>query len=240
MKKILTFAIVLILAFSLFACGEKTPSSESSGSGGSSLTSSGTSGTVGGTLDSGYKYSYNPPTDNYYIVWQDFNSDGSVRHDPEIFACTQNGYSYATVDGVWHASIEQQKYYCRANDDGDWMIDPGYSYEDWKDDFEDGTDCNMFDEYFMYYFRAYGYDDDEGRLSDYYVGTEKLDGIDCMVFDSKGLNAIYGKFWVDPANGCCIKYLDTESGEYSVATTYNLSYTAWTDNLAPSSYEGID
>ena len=64
--------------------------------------------------------------------------------------------------------------------------------------------------------------------------------MECWVFDSKGLNTIEKKYWVDPSNGCCLKVLDKEDGTYVAITEYNLNYTSWTDNLVPADYSGIE
>ena len=241
MKKLFALLLVLIMPLALAACGGK----EGTGSGGASKSG----GKTPSPKFSG-AYQYNPPKDTYFIKWQDFDAAGKEDGNADIYARIGGGCSYAEEGtSVYHASDEQQKYYERAweGEYSDWMVSPGYGYGDWKSDREESGDdlgsCDAFEYYFMRYFRAYGFDEDEGKLAEYYVGTEKVAGVNCWVFDSKGLNAIYLKFWVDPSNGCCLKYMDTEtggSGEYSMVTEYNLNYTAWTDNLAPASSEGIE
>lgn len=252
MKKLLAILATVCIVCAFSACGEPTGAGSASGNNSSGNNSSGNSGAAAADLDSTPSggaftdtYAYNPPKDNYCITWEYYDENGTKKDGYETYARIGGGCSYLSSYGVYHASDEQQKYYCRALDGehGDWMLDPGYSYEEWKSGYDEYGDsygsCDAFEAYFMYYFRIYGFDEIEGRLGDYFVGTENLLGISCWVFDSKGLNAIYGKYWVDPSNGCCLKYMDTETGEYGVVTEYNLNYTAWTNDLAPASYDGI-
>ena len=122
-----------------------------------------------------------------------------------------------------------------------------FSYEDWKSDRDEFGDdygsCDAFGDPgngFMRYLKAYGFDEDEGMLAEHFAGTEKVASVECWVFDSKGLNTIEKKYWVDPSNGCCLKVLDKEDGTYVAITEYNLNYTSWTDNLVPADYSGIE
>ncbi len=230
MKRIVAIWITVLMVISLVSCGI----GGGDGGGGKAKKFDG-------------EYVYNPPTDHYYIAWTYYEADGSGGEAKDIYARIGQGHTVAMEGyGVYHASDDTQKYYERAweGEYSDWMVSPGYGYNEWKSDFDEyGPDlgsCNAMEDYFMRYFRMYGFDDDEGKLNEYYVGTEKVCGVDCWVFDSKGLNAIYEKYWIDPSNGVCLKYMDTEDGSYSVVTDYNLNYTEWTDNLAPSSYEGIN
>ena len=78
---------------------------------------------------------------------------------------------------------------------------------------------------------------DASRLPEYYVGTETLypapyqtTGIKTWVFDIRGFNGNYLKFWIDPSNGCCLKYENYEDHSLTVVTEYNLNYTTW-DNV---------
>lgn len=192
------------------------------------------------------EYVYNPPTDNYYIAWTYYDADGSGGEGKDIYARIGQGHTVAISDiGIYHASDETQKYYERAweGEYSDWMVSPGYGYNEWKNDFDEfGPDlgsCNAMEDYFMPYFRAFGFDKIEGKMNEFYVGIEKICGVECWVFDTNNLNTIDFKFWIDPSNGVCLKVLDKDDGSYSIVTDYNLNYTSWTDNLAPASYDGI-
>ena len=245
MKKFLALLLALAMGLALSACGN---TGDPSGSGRNPGTTQGGNNKPSAKFSGTYQY--NPPKDNYYIKWQSYDASGQPDDSATIYARIGGGCTYAEEGGgVYHASDEQQKYYERAweGEYSEWMLSPGYSYEDWKADRDEFGDdlgsCDAFGDTefgFMRYYKAYGFDEDEGKLAEYYVGTEKVAGVECWVFDSKGLNTIQQKYWVDPANGCCLKVLDKEDGEYAEVTEYNLNYTEWTDNLAPSSYEGIE
>lgn len=236
MKKLFALLVAMIMLLSLAACGDKGGSTDGGAAG---VSSDGGSKTAFNG-----KYEYNPPEDNYYIRWDYYDADGNLEESSSnIYARIGQGHTETMEYGIYHASDDMQKYYSRAWD-GEWMLDPGYGYTDWKTDYDEyGAyigECDSFEEYFMNYFRAYGFEDE--KLAEYYVGTEEVAGIDCWVFDSKGLNAIYMKYWIDPATGCTLKVMDTESPEdgYAAVSEFNLNYTEWTDNLAPASYEGIE
>lgn len=236
MKKISTFLLVLIMTFSFTACSDNSENP----SGNDDI---GNNPAKAPSFDGTYTYS--PPTDNYLIKWTYYNADGT-EGGFDIYARIGQGHTEAMSDiGIYHASEDMEKYYERAweGEYSDWMLSPGYGYSDWLSDYDETSphigSCDAMEEYFMHYFRAYGFEDDEGKLNEYYVGTEEVCGVECWVFDSKGLNAINMKYWIDPSNGCCLKIVD-EYGDYAQVTEYNLNYTEWTDNLAPSSYEGID
>ncbi len=239
MKKILAILVATAMLLTLTACGTSDDTSGSGGGGGG-----GNRGEKAESFEG--TYTYNPPKDNYLIKWTYYDADGS-EGGFDIYARIGQGHTEAMNDvGVYHASENMEKYYQRAweGEYSDWMLCPGYGYSDWLSDHNPDEpnlgSCDAMEEYFMHYFRAYGFDEKEGKLNEYYVGTEKVNGIDCWVFDSKGLNTITMKYWIDPSNGCCLKYMDTEDGDYAIVTEYNLNYTEWTDNLAPASYEGID
>ena len=239
MKKILILITAIIMMVLLTSCFEK-----SSGSLNVSGSDTSTAGEKNGNSFSG-EYIYNPPKDNYLVKWTYYNADGT-EGGFDIYARIGQGHTQAMDTGIYHASDDMQKYYERAweGEYSEWMVSPGYGYSDWLSDYDEDNpyigNCGAMEDYFMHYFRAYGFDEVEGKMNDYFVGTEKICGVECWVFDTKGLNAIYHKYWIDPSNGCCLKYMDTEDGDYAIVTEYNLNYTQWTDNLAPSAYEGID
>lgn len=234
MKKLVALLLVLMMVFSFAACGDN-PDNPSGNPGGDTDTAAKFEG----------KYTYAPPTDNYLIKWTYYDADGT-EGGFDIYARIGQGHTEALGDiGIYHASEDMERYYERAweGEYSYWMLSPGYGYTDWLSDYDENDpnlgECDAMEEYFMHYFRAYGFEDDEGKLNEYYIGTEEVLGIKCWVFDSKGLNTIKMKYWIDPSNGCCLKVM-YEDGDYAQVSEYNLNYTEWTDNLAPSSYEGID
>lgn len=182
-------------------------------------------------FSSDFKYAYNPPTDNYYIVWQDYNADGTASGKPELFACVNGNYTESFDYGYNHYSKTKSQVYYRSYEEDKWEIDPGISYEQWLEerglDFLASSSCNIFDKAFIQ--RYYVHIEDKGKkLADIYVGTETIAGVECYIFDTGEYN-----YWIDPSNSCCLKSQGSD-GEYEEVVTYNLNYTEWTDNLAPA------
>ena len=185
-------------------------------------------------------YAYNPPTNNYY-----FKTEYSYRSNINIYGRIGSIYAYSmpSNDGNRYFDDATAKGYEYDNSKQAWQMYMGDEREA-SDDytmFQDEKNQNaakhdtesviaLFETVFMYYFRAYGLD--ESKLSEYYVGTETVAGVECWVFDGKGLNGVDSKFWVDPSNGCTLK-CESHDGSYSMVTEYNLNYTEWTKDLMP-------
>jgi len=178
-------------------------------------------------------YVYAPPEDHYYIVFE-HHTDGQVTTEEVVARIgRQYTWSYDTSYGFYFADFNSMNAYNRLPD-GPWVLD---DYEGLRPDAEtnhngDPLPLSAMEEFFMETFYALG--GDVSRLSEYYIGNETLypapyesTGIDCWVFDIRGFNGNYLKFWIDPSNGCCLKYEDTEDGESTVVTEYNLNYAAW-------------
>jgi len=232
MKKFLAIVLILVLTIFLLAACKTDGGDTSSGNGNDNGNSSQSDAKFSG------EYNYNPPTDNYFVKYT-LVEDGRT----ETFYTARIGKGYScTWDGannyVSHFDYENNKTYMR-DSDGTWYGDSDYS-EYGLDDYGDNIGpLSAMDDNLMYYIRMFGFED---RLDEYYVGTEKVAGINCWVFDSKGINALYMKFWVDPSNGCTLKYLGYEGSEigyvYEV-TEYNLNYKQWTENLKPDNYDTV-
>jgi hypothetical protein len=172
-------------------------------------------------------YKYNPPTDNYYIKYED-NTQSDFYEDGTV-ARIGDGYTYGNFaeTELGHFSVSSGK--C-------WL----YYYDDYESVYrwteaEDTEDSNgkvtigplsAMEDFFMTQFRLFGKSD--SQLSEFYIGNEKIAGVDCWVFDTIGY-----KYWIDPSNGCCLKYENTETGSTTTVTEYNLNYTEWTGNLKP-------
>lgn len=187
-------------------------------------------------MEGDINYVYSPPKDNYYIAFEHFDSDGDVGSEIVARIGRQYMYSYDTTYSFNLVDFENMKAYSR-EPGGGWILDDaeGVAGHDENDRVNDVGPLSAMEKYFLKTFYALG--GDASRISEYYVGTETLypapyetTGIKCWVFDIRGFNGNYLKFWIDPSNGCCLKYADTEDGDYTIVTEYNLNYTAW-DNV---------
>lgn len=244
MKKLFALLLALMMVFSFVSCGKGESAAENEDGNSENIAENNEEVEVSDEKFEG-QYVYNPPKDNYCIKWTWYDSDGT-EGGFDIYARIGQGHTEAMSDiGVYHASEDMEQYYERAweGEYSDWMPSPGYGYSDWVSDYDENNpnlgSCSAMEDNFMHYFRAYGFDETDGKLNEYFVGTETVAGIECWVFDSKGINTLCQKYWIDPSNGVCLKCMDTEDGSYAMVTEYNLNYTEWTDNLAPSSYEDI-
>lgn len=209
MKKFLIITLVIVMAFSLAACGENGDDGNSNG-GSSNTKFSGT-------------YIYTPFTDNYYIEW---TSGGGTYFAAGV---GDDFCHMPTEEMVTYINCATGEGWSRAADGTEWYQDD-YDYSDMDHLSYVGVFSAM-EDFFMKYFRAYGKEDSE--LTDYYVGMEKVAGVNCWVFDTQGLNAIEMKYWIDPSNGCCLKYQTKEDGYTVEITEYNLNYTSWGENMKP-------
>jgi len=185
-------------------------------------------------------YAYNPPQNNYYLRTEDENGTvEAVGRIDSIFAQHYSGdftyYQYYSDETKMHYEYDTSKQLWQMYMDS--KNDAENSYKE----FQDGRASNaanhdtemviaQFETIFMRYFRQYGLD--ESRLVEYYVGTDTVLGVECWVFDGKGLNGIDDKYWVDPSNGCTLK-VESKDGSVWQLTHYDLDYTEWSSDLIP-------
>lgn len=186
-------------------------------------------------------YAYNPPQNNYYFRTVDSATGDidAVGRIDSVFAQHYSGdftyYQYYDDETKMHYEYDTSKSSWQM-----YMADKREA-EDSYNQFQDGKSNNaashdtemviaLFETVFMRNFRQYGLD--ESRLVEHYTGTETVLGVECWVFDAKGLNGISGKFWVDPSNGCTLKMVDDE-GSVNELTHYDLDYTEWSSDLMP-------
>ena len=153
-------------------------------------------------------YKFNPPTDNFFIT---INDEGSSVKETYM----KHGDDEAHNDGVgfdrfWNVKTGKNWYYCPDaqgwTDDVDWEFDP----------FEASFPIlNSFNEEVV----------NKSNLSNYYVGMEKVLGINCWHFfvDLEDEDVVI-QYWVDPANGCTLKR-QMNSNPAKVVTVYDLKYT---------------
>ncbi len=224
MKKRLVLFLALLLLLSLAACGEPEQTQGTSKPSGSVIVPGSTGSTASGGENT---YVFAPPTDNYYVETDTYTQArvGSLytywdKEDP-----TYSYHANAELQGIWW-------YY-----EGQWSLGWDYTWEEYAE--EMGSPAYIFsamEEGLMRLLRAFGSED---RLfEDYYLGMETVAGVNCWVFDSKGINTLYCKYWVDPSNGCVLKFDHYESGDYSEEVrVYNLNYKELSMDLRPAEYE---
>lgn len=182
-------------------------------------------------------YSFNPPQDNFYVKYV---YNGETITYGRIGNCLLKRTS-----GEWEYLMcydYGSKKVAGSEDGREWFCYDSEADEmsAWRDGEYDplGGIFDSFEEFFLSTLRAYF--DDISRLPGYYAGEETVAGVKCWVFDSKGLNAIQLKFWIDPANGCCLKYYDKEDAEVDFEVLeYNTDYTTWTSDLMPADKSGL-
>ena len=164
-------------------------------------------------------YTFTPPTDNYFITIHNqtgkFNETYMKRGDEEAF---NDGVGF---DRFWNVKTGKVWYYCPDaqgwTDDVDWEFEP-----------LDAT-CPALN--------AFANDvKDKSNLSKYYVGKEKVLGIDCWRFFVEQEDGSVNQYWVDPSNGCTLKR-QYNNELPKVVTVYNLNYTRV--NFGPSFKKGL-
>ncbi len=231
MKKCLAILLALLTVFALVACGGesgKTPGGDKNDEG-----NKGDGNSVAGASYKG-NYRFDPPTDNYHIVCGS-EEEARVGDLYTYWVPESDGYTL-------HINRSLGKLYTYYQ--GQWYNDTNLTYEEYapaEDEYpaifgamEDGL---------LRYLRAFGCEEDElgEELMKYYVGDEEYCGVRCWVFDSKGINTLYCKYWVDPSNGVVIKAEHYNSSEaYTEAlTVYDLNYTKMEQRLYPENYDEV-
>lgn len=173
-------------------------------------------------------YIYNPPNDNYCIEITYTGADGEKYTDAFAKIGSEEAVKYESSD--WQAFWNTASSTCHTVVDGKWIedvYDSVYTFE------ETGWDSPLSDfNEFVEKLNQAGVGND--KLSEFYVDTEKVCDIDCWVFDTKGWNNQYVKFWVDPSNGFALKMVATTTGSTYAVTEYNLNYTTWDSDFAPN------
>ena len=178
------------------------------------------------------KYEYNPPKDHYYIhtgsiIYAKIGSEqiekcldkkGNIEYWMYYNLASRECKQYLEKDGFDHEKVDNEQ------------LEP----DEWKarenlallDTFADSEFWNSLKT------------DPASSLSEFYVGNETVCGVKCWVFDTDGYGGITIKYWVDPSNGCCLKYEGRGNGGAVKSTmqvkTYNLNYHVWTFDVYDS------
>ncbi len=231
MKRLFALLIALIMVFSLAACGEK----EENPSGDNNKPNASQNGNNNAGDYKG-NYVFNPPKDNYHIAMNDSNiEEARVGDMYSYFENNQEGYSF-------HVNFKREgKVYVPYQ--GKWYNDTNLTYDEYTD-IQDSYPSifGSMEDGLIRYLRAFGTEQDElgERLKEYYIGNEKICGVNCWVFDSKGINAVYTKYWVDPSNGAVLKVDHYQSDYVDELTVYDISYTKMDPKFYPTDYENVD
>ena len=179
------------------------------------------------------KYEYKAPKDNYYfdtgnfiyakigsiLIEKNLEDDGSPGYWKAYNLTTHKCKEYVGEEGFDHEATD------------------GESLE--PDEWEGLENLAPLDFFADSEFYKSIQTDPASSLGEFYAGNEMVAGVNCWVFDTDGYGGIRMKYWVDPANGCCLKYYGrSNAGTYMVfyeIRKYNLHYFEWT----PDVYDAI-
>ncbi len=222
MKKLFVMLLAFVMLLSLAACGEpeETKPSQNSTPAPSDTGSSQPS-------DGEQVYTFDPPTDNYYI-----------ETDTYIQARVGNLYTY------WDKEDSAYSYHLNSDlqglwwyDGSQWVLGWDYTWEEYYEQMQSPAYIfSSMEDGLLRLLGAFG--QEEKLFTDYYLGMETVAGIDCWVFDSKGINTLRCKYWVDPSNGCVLKFDHYEEADYTEEIrVYDLNYTVFGADLGPAEYE---
>ncbi len=235
MKKLFAILIALITVFAFVSCGggDDTPANtDNPGKNDAENTSQGGTGSA-----DEYKgnYVFNPPKDNYHIAI----NDGAVEEARvgDMYSYFENNLEGYSV----HINFNREgKVYVPYQ--GSWYNDTNMSYSDYtyiQDSYPDIF--GSMEDGLISYLRAFGTEEDElgEKLKQYYIGNEKICGVNCWIFDSKGINATYVKYWVDPSNGAVLKVAHYQADYIEELSEYNINYTEMDSKFYPSDYDSV-
>ena len=152
-------------------------------------------------------YRFEAPTDHFFITVTDQGT-----HINETYMKLGDNEAYNDGQGVdrfWNLKTGKNWYY-RPDAQG-WTDDVDWEFEPFGESF---SPINAFANEVA----------DKSDLSQYYVGTESILGIDCWRFFVEFEDGTVIQYWVDPANGCTLQRQMNSDAPRTV-TVYDLNYT---------------
>ncbi len=241
MKKLLVLLLAFTMLLSLAACekpGETKPSAQKPGTTGGKDPTNNPNPSGNGDPTDGSKppvtpgsYVYTPPTDNFYVETNTY-----------IEARSGNYYTYWDKEDTYysyHVNYELKgvwEYY-----DGDWHLSEYYEYDQYEQMRDDPPYIfSYMEDGLLAYLRMFCDTEEElnAELQEYYLGEETVAGVKCHIYDSKGFNTLRCKYWIDPANGCVLKYDHYQEEDFKEELlVYDLNYTQFGAQLRPEEYE---
>lgn len=150
-------------------------------------------------------YSFNPPTDNFFIT-----STNPARDCRETYVKIGNKEAFndgKEIDRFWDIKDGENWYY-RPEAQG-WTDDVKWEFEPLGKSF--------------FPLDAFENEVDKVNLSKYYVGMEKVLDVNCWHFFVDNEDGSVIQYWVDPANGCTLKRQINGEPAREV-TVYDLNY----------------
>ncbi|MDO4567448.1 MAG: hypothetical protein Q4B99_00660 [Clostridia bacterium] len=171
-------------------------------------------------------YNYDPPQDNFCIEIRYYEA-GETYNDIYAKIGAEEAGIYGYTGWQEFYNITTGEYYTVV--DGMWYDDVLWGFDSFAD-MGHNPPITEFNE-FVAALRQMGFDN--GKLADFYVGTEIVCGVECWVFDTDGWNGQYVKYWVDPANGCALKKAGTTTDAVYEVVRYELDYTEWDEFFIP-------
>ena len=159
-------------------------------------------------------YTFNPPTDNYFITINDmgsgFNETYMKHGDDEAFNDGQG------IDRFWNVKTGKNWYY-RPDAQG-WTDDVDWEFEPFGESIP--------------FLNAFATEVNKDDLSNYYVGNETITvggsdkpfDIECWKFFVDFEDGTVIQYWVDPASGSTLKrQVNTDPAK--IVTVFDLKYT---------------
>lgn len=178
------------------------------------------------------KYVYNPPKDHYYIhtgsfiyarigselIEKSIDKRGNLQYWLYYNLASGDKKYYMESDGFNHAKMDGEE------------LEPG--------ELKARENMALLDAFANSEFWKSLKTDPAWSLGEFYVGNETVCGVKCWVFDTDSYGGINMKYWVDPSNGCCLKYEGRGNGGAVKNTmevkAYNLNYRVWTSDVYDS------
>lgn len=172
-------------------------------------------------------YRYDPPTDNFCIEIK-YTENGENHTNTYGKIGSEEAGIYGQSDWQEFCNVSTGSYYTVV--DGKWYEDVNWGFDTFEElgHHEPITSFNEFVELL----KQMGFGNE--KISDFYIGTETVCGIDCWIFDTDGWNGQYAKYWVDPANGCALKKAGTTTDTVYEVTKYDLDYITWDAVFVPN------
>ncbi len=242
MKKLLAILLAMLMLLAAVGCDkgggqgdnhgngeqESNQSANNQGSNEQETNQGGVANPLGSYTGS---YTYAPPTDHYYI-------------ETNTYIVARVGDQFTYIDKEDPTYSYHVNYYLKgvwSHWEGVWSLSDYYESEGYEEQKDEPPLIFTEMESGLLYYLSFFTDEDEdlgAALLEYYIGDETVAGVRCWCFDSKGINTLKCKYWIDPSNGVVLKYAWYGDTDYEdEVLVYDLNYTKMDQSLYPEVYE---